>query len=75
MEIKNLLLNEKNIELATNISEALREAKVEIQLNFWQELEEALAKEYKIVDIRTKYSKNLIEKFVGGNQNRTFPLT
>ena len=42
MEVKELLKDETNIELAVNISQALIEAKVDIQLAFWKELEAQL---------------------------------
>lgn len=65
MEIKDLLLNEKNIKLAIDIGRALPEAKIEIQFNFWEELKEKLvAKNYKIF-YRDGYSytKSMVEKF------------
>jgi hypothetical protein len=42
MEIKELLIDEKNIELAVTIQEALVEAQIDIQLDFWEELEQQL---------------------------------
>lgn len=42
MEIKDLLMDEKNIRLATDISQALTEAKIEIQYQFWKELSSCL---------------------------------
>jgi hypothetical protein len=42
MEIKELLKDETNIELAVNISRALMDAQVDIQFAFWEELERQL---------------------------------
>lgn len=42
MEIKELLEDETNIELAVNISRAMVEAQVDIQFAFWEELERQL---------------------------------
>jgi hypothetical protein len=47
MEIKNLLLEDNNLETILNISDAIIEAKIEIQLNFWRELTANLNQYYK----------------------------
>ena len=42
MEIKELLMDERSLELAVTMSEALVEAQIEVQLAFWEALERAL---------------------------------
>lgn len=73
MEIKDLLLNERNIKLAIDISRALTEAKIEIQFSFWEELKEKLAaKNQKIFYLDDySYTKSMVEKFYRGGRNRT----
>ena len=47
MEIKDLLLEDNNLETILNITDAIIEAKIEIQLNFWRELLVNLKQHYK----------------------------
>ncbi|NJN97281.1 MAG: PD-(D/E)XK nuclease family protein [Anaerolineales bacterium] len=65
MEIKELLLNERNIKLAIDVSRALPEAKIEIQFNFWEELKEKLAaKNHKIYYLDGEsYTRLMVENF------------
>jgi hypothetical protein len=67
MEIKELLKDESNIELAVNISRALVEAQIDIQLAFWEELERQLREtELQVVEeepYRNRYSRKKIRKY------------
>jgi hypothetical protein len=72
MEIKDFLLDEKNIELAVDVNQALSEAKIDIQFNFWEELAKKLAaKNHKIFYLEDySYSRSLVENFYRGGRNR-----
>lgn len=61
MSVKDLLMTEQNLELAIDISQALAEARIEVQFSFWQDLERALIKRgFEINDYR-KYSRSRVE--------------
>lgn len=58
MELRDLLIDEENIALATDIAQALAKAKIEIQFRFWEELEQRLRKEgLPVVDGSAAYPK------------------
>ena len=59
------MLDEKNIQLAIDVSQALPEAKIDIQFNFWEELNEKLAsKNYKMFYLDDySYTQSMVEKF------------
>jgi hypothetical protein len=63
MSVKDLLMTEQNLELAIDISQALVEAKIEVQFNFWQDLERALVKRGFEIDDYLKYSRSRVENF------------
>ncbi|NJN99642.1 MAG: PD-(D/E)XK nuclease family protein [Anaerolineales bacterium] len=72
MEIKELLIDEKNIEVAVVLSQAVVEAKIDIQFAFWQELERGLKEAgYKIIDYQ-KYSKDLVRKYYTSRRNNRY---
>jgi len=63
MSIKELLMTRENLELAIDVSQALVEAKIDIQFSFWQDLErELIRRGYEIDDYR-KYSRSKVEKY------------
>jgi hypothetical protein len=66
MDIKTLLENERNLALAASISEAFTEAKIEVQFNFWQELEARLLSEGYVVTEHWKYSRSRVERYYQG---------
>lgn len=72
MEIKDFLLDEKNIRFAIDIGRALPEAKIEIQFKFWEELAEKLAaKNHKILYLDGySYTKSMVEKFYRGSKKQ-----
>ncbi len=61
MEIKELLMNEKNIRLATDISQALTEAQTEIKSKFWEEFLSCLRKKYDIEEDNFDIAINLLD--------------
>ncbi len=72
MEIKDLLLQGNNLQMALDIEEALPEAKIEVQLKFWEALETALKNRgHKVAD-KYKYSAKKVENFYKGSRNRGF---
>jgi hypothetical protein len=74
MEVTDLLLDEKNIELATDISQALVKVRQEIQYRFWEELKERLvAANYDLVDLTWfSYTRSKVEKYDPNRNNRKF---
>ena len=60
MEVKDLLLKNNNLKLALDMQEAIKEAKIELQLKFWESLLENLKeKGYKFTFYDSNNSKNL----------------
>ncbi|MEZ4525623.1 MAG: PD-(D/E)XK nuclease family protein [Desulfobacterales bacterium] len=70
MEIKDLLMDEKNIRLATDINQALIEAQIEIQYRFLEELSVCLEKRhgYHIQD-EDKFSRTDVESYYKSSRN------
>lgn len=63
MEVKELLIDERNIEPARIISEALVEAQIDIQLAFWEELERQLERAgFEIVEGQAHWDKYFRKK-------------
>lgn len=74
MEIKNLLLDEKNIRLATDLCDALIDAKIEIQYSFWQgTLSELQLLGYE-VDERSCTKESIVEYYTKSKNNKYFGL-
>ncbi len=80
MEIKELLIDEKNIRLATDICQALTDSKIEIQHSFWQNLSSDLKKLGYIIptdgictknDVKAYYYKSKNNKYYGINFDLT----
>ncbi len=73
VEIKNLLLENNNLKLALDMQDAIKEAKVELQLKFWKLLMESLKeKGYEFIFYDTNKSKTLhkaIEKYYKKQKN------
>lgn len=73
MEIKDLLLQDDNLKLALDMQKAIKEAKIELQLNFWESLLENLKdKGYKFEFYDSNSSKNLkqaIKKYYTKQKN------
>ncbi len=63
MEIKDLLMDEKNIRLATDISQALTEVQIEIQYQFWKELESCLENKNYHIQNESKVSRKHVESY------------
>jgi len=67
MEIKQLITDETNIELAVSISRAVLEAQIDVQLAFWEELERQLREAgFQVADdqpCRNRYSRKKIRKY------------
>lgn len=72
MEIKELLIDEKNIEVAVGLSQAVVEAKIDIQFAFWEELEKRLKEAgYKITHDQ-KYSRDRVRKYYTSPKNNKY---
>lgn len=61
MEIKDILLKDGNLKLALDMEKAIKEAKIEIQLKFWESLDGALK------------NKNYDFEFYSSNSSESFP--
>ena len=60
MEIKDILLKDDNLKLALDMQEAIKEAKIELQLNFWESLLSSLeSKGYHFTFYDSNNSKSL----------------
>ena len=60
MEIKDILLKDDNLKLALDMQEAIKEAKIELQLKFWESLSNTLkSKGYDFIFYDSNDSKNL----------------
>ncbi|CAA6827118.1 MAG: Unknown protein [uncultured Sulfurovum sp.] len=73
MEIKNMLLEKNNLETILSIEEAVIEAKIEVQLKFWQSLMEALNRVYSFKFYALNGEKNLkksVNKYYKKRKNR-----
>jgi hypothetical protein len=63
MSIKELLMTRENLELAIDVSQALVEAKIDIQFGFWQDLERELIRRGYEIDDYWKYTRSKVEKY------------
>jgi len=73
MEIKELLLmDEKNIRLATDISQALTDARIEIQFAFWEELSSSLKERGYTIKDDDICSKNNVESYYKTSRNNKY---
>lgn len=73
MEIKDLLLQDDNLKLALDMQNAIKEAKIDLQLNFWEMLLEKLeTKGYKFKFYDSNSSKSLkqaVKKYYNKQKN------
>lgn len=73
MEVKDLLLEDNNLKLALDMQEAIKEAKINLQLKFWKEILENLQnKGYEFKFYNSNNSKNLesaIKKYYTKQKN------
>lgn len=74
MEVRDLLMDEKNIALAVDIAQALVEAKIEIQFAFWKELEHSLRQQGLTTadgrDSYRKYSRTKVRRYYERGQRK-----
>ena len=73
MEIKDILLKDDNLKLALDMQEAIKEAKIELQLKFWESLSNTLKSkgyDFTFYDSNgSKYLKKAITKYYKKRKN------
>lgn len=78
MELRDLLIDEENIALAADISQALVKAKIEIQFKFWQELERRLREEgFTVTDggpAYPKYSRRRVQRYYERSRRKRYGI-
>jgi hypothetical protein len=72
MEIKNLLMNPKNLKLFSTAQEAMQEVKIEIQINFWKKLKEELNKNNLDFKFTTDNINKSVQKYYTNKKDNKF---
>lgn len=75
MEISNMLMNKKNIRIASDLNEAFTKAKISIQVDFWASLEKELKnKGLKIFDEYTCSEENVKNFYLKSRNNKYYGI-
>lgn len=72
MEATEILKDEEALKAASTINKAFKELKVSIQLSFWKDLEEELAKKGINAQKEYKYSNKLIQDYYNKSRNKKY---